>query len=62
MNTERINADKFGQEAISRFSQIKTMQFNERDPNWVKLNTLVNQFYDESSFFQYGQEDIRETI
>ena len=54
MNTERINADKFGEEAISRFSQIKTMQFNQNTPNWIKISGLVNQFYDEIDFFQYG--------
>ena len=44
MNYERINADKFGEEAISRFSTIQTMQFDETKPNWVKLSALVNQF------------------
>ena len=38
------------------------MQFNQRDPNWVKLNALVNQFNDESDLFQYGQEESIETI
>ena len=42
MNTERINQDKYGDEAISRFSMIRTQQFNEKIPNWVKLNALVN--------------------
>ena len=42
MNTELINPRKFGEETISRFSSIKTMQFNEKVPNWVKLSPLVN--------------------
>ena len=42
MNAERINADQFGDEAISRFSTIKTMQFDEKLPNWIKLSALVN--------------------
>ena len=57
MNSERINADKFGEESISQFSTIRSMQFNQNSPNWVKISALVNQFFDETDFFQYGQED-----
>ena len=62
MNSERINADKFGEEAVSRFSTIRSMQFNQNSPNWVKISALVNEFYDETDFFQYGQEDETDII
>ena len=41
MNSERINPDKFGDDKITRFSTIKTMQFDENLPNWIKLSALV---------------------
>ena len=62
MNHERINADKYGEEAITRFSMIKSMQFDQNIPNWVKMTVLINQFYEETDFIQYGQEDETELI
>lgn len=43
MNHERINPNQFGDESIERFSTVLTNQkFDEKVPNWIKLNALVN--------------------
>ena len=36
LNQERINPLNFGDETIERFSEIQSIQFDEKNPNWIE--------------------------
>ena len=58
-NEERINAEKFGDEAIEKFSKIVGLQFDENRPNWIDTKILMTEFDDQTDFLQYGQNNVK---
>ena len=62
LNQERINPIGYGDEIIERYSEIKNTQFDEYKPGWIKSKISLNEFNDESDYFQLGSEDIYEAI
>ena len=62
LNQERINSIEYGDEIIERYSEIKNTQFDEYTPGWIRSQIHLNEFSDESDYFQFGEEDIHETI
>lgn len=45
-NEERINAEKYGDKAIEKFSKIEGLQFDENRPNWIDTKILMTEFDD----------------
>ena len=54
-NQEKINSVGYGEEAVNKYSEFQTSQFDEKVPNQIEARVQFSEFHDDSGFFQYGQ-------
>ena len=58
VNNERFKPEEYGSEAISRYSSIKYVQFDETTPNWAAIDVVPTELQDESTLLQLGYDEV----
>ena len=54
-NQETVSINEFGEDRISRFSSVHTIQFDPKQPSWIPIDVSRNLLSDETTYLQYGQ-------
>lgn len=57
VNQEKFIPGKYGEEAISRYSQIYFQQVDEAKPNWIDSEILISELEDETNVVNLGLGD-----